>query len=131
VFLSHGLPEAGDAPVPHLRGLLILVALFQLAFAAWGVCNAVGLLRLRVWARVSVLFFAGVLVLLNGSAFFGGLIALGNLPAGSPGVTAAGAALLPRVLMVLVGIWWLVLFNTRRMKDAFAASAQGPESRTS
>jgi hypothetical protein len=46
VFLFQGLPAAGHAPVPNLRGLLIAVALFQLSFAVWGICNAVGLLRL-------------------------------------------------------------------------------------
>jgi hypothetical protein len=121
-FLWRGLPAAGDAPVPNLRGLLIAVALFQLGFAAWGLWNAAGLLRMRAWARVSVLCFAAVLVILNAGGLYAALAALRDLPPGASRLEAACLQLAPRAAAALVGIWWLVYFNTSRIKNLFLIS---------
>jgi hypothetical protein len=108
------------------------IAIVCLALAAWVVATAVGLFRMRRWARVSTLVLGGLLV------FFGlpGLLMMIVLAAASPlpvGVAPSQAQTLQMVSRIIfaviallyacvsaVGIWWLIYFNRRVVRDAFA-----------
>lgn len=117
-----------------VRGLVIAATIFIEACAAWGIATAVGLLRLRSWARISIVVFAGILA-------FGALIALiaslAAPPPATPGVPAKAAAAFRITMAVVYAIpigiaaWWLVLFTSRSTTEAFASAdpASGASSR--
>ncbi len=127
------------APTPTWMPLLMyFMSAFVAGLAAWGIVTAIGLFRLRRWARYSVLVIGGCL------AFFGLVSMLSTLvmtlvpltppPAADAAVLAAGQAhtvqIITRIMFVLIacfygimcaiGISWLVYFNRKTARDAFA-----------
>jgi hypothetical protein len=91
-------------------------------FAGIGVWTAVGLFRLRPWARTSILIFAGFAA--AGSIFCLVLAMAVPIP---PEFSAATGQTFRRTMAVMFGIplaisvWWLIQFNTRSTKAAFAS----------
>ncbi len=58
-----------------------------LGLAAWGITTAVGLFRLRVWSRWSILVFSSLLAFMGGStALMMAFIPLPPTPGVSPGI---------------------------------------------
>lgn len=55
----------GSIPTPFLRGALIFDGALDLAFVAWGIASGVGLIRLRQWARMSMLVFSGMMIVFS------------------------------------------------------------------
>jgi len=93
--------------------------------AVWGILTSIGLFRLKNWARISVIVFSVLLILM--SAFSGlGLLVLPviSVPKGmpDPGVMLAVRVLMGVFWAVLlgIGIWWLVFFNRAKVKQQFA-----------
>jgi hypothetical protein len=92
------------------------------AFGAFGIWTAVGLFRLRPWARTSILIFAGFL----GACFSFSLLIIMLMPlppqlSAGTGQTLRGIAALMLGIPVAIALWWLIQFNTQSTKDAFAA----------
>jgi hypothetical protein len=104
---------------------------FYLLLAALGFATAVGLWKVRRWARISTLIFAGVLVV------FGLLFLLFvafvpvPTPAGTTESTRQGVALAKAFLACLsvalggLGGAWLYYFNRRPVKELFAGIGGG------
>lgn len=120
VFVASTQAEA----MQNMRAAGYVMAVIAAALGTLGIATAVGLLRLRPWARTSILVFAGMMTVF---AFMGGVaMTVVPLPP-SPDMPASGVATLRRILVVLyavpflIGIWWLVQFNRRATKAAFAA----------
>jgi hypothetical protein len=131
-------PEtAAESPVP-LKGIMAALAVFFAAFGVWGFVTAAGVFRRRAWSRISMVIFAVLLVGMGGSALLGTLFL--KLP--------PNASLTPQMMvkirlgiavlygaMTVIGVWWLLLFNSSRSKLYFAWSGAGmpasvpPESR--
>jgi len=110
---------------PYVTSTVEITALFYLALASWGFATGVGLLRLRAWARASILVFSCLEVLSMVCAAFGVFVAshLVNLPNRPPDfetVMRIGAVALG--LLALVGVWWLVLFNLKSVRAQFDES---------
>jgi hypothetical protein len=121
-------PAIAASPVAGAKFLLIfslgMAAGFAL-FAAWAISTLVGLLRLRNWARVSMLILAG------GQTFVGLIGAVGMLamifiplpiPANqTPHLQAIAFSVLGLFYAVVaaVGIWWLVYFRRAAMRELF------------
>ena len=107
---------------PNSAQFVIAGAAMFAAFAGVGIWTAVGLFRLRSWARTSILVFAGFLA--AGSIF--SLLMTMAVPT-SPAMTAGTEQLFRRVIAVMFGVplaiavWWLIQFNTRSTKAAFAS----------
>jgi hypothetical protein len=137
--LSHekGSPAAA---LPGWVGIIMyeLCAIF-LIFAVWGIATAIGLNGLRRWARFSTIIIGGLM------AVFGLLMMLGGLVAFvAPQLSAASAAtphlqsaqlMVRAVLGVMeliyaaiagVGVWWLIYFNRKRVREAFAPHVELP-----
>jgi len=123
-------PTPGFPGSPELlRAIRLVVPLFYLLPAAWGITTSVGLFRLRNWARISIIVFAALLTL---SALFGMLGAIAMFVVSTP-TMPPGSHLDPnaflmvmRVFMVAfallqlgIGIWWLVFFNRVKVKEQF------------
>ncbi len=111
---------------PNYPALAIGMGLFIAAMAIVGVATSIALLKMRRWARTSVLVFSVVLVI---ACAFGLLAALvmpmPPVPNGDPKLVRVIQVVTTGVFAIplLVGAWWLVQFNLRSVKDAFAAAA--------
>jgi len=96
------------------------------ALAALGIATAMGLLRMRAWARTSILVFAGitgVVSLMAGVATT--VVPLAPTPNAPAGVASTIRWVIVGVFAVplLTAVWWLVLFNKQSTRDAFARGA--------
>jgi len=107
-------------------------------FAIWGIVTAIGLFRLRRWARYSILIIGGLV------AFFGlvsmlsmlaaTMVSLTPLPGATPSPLAPDQAhsvqVMTKVIFVVlalmyggicsIGVWWLVYFNRKTARETFA-----------
>jgi hypothetical protein len=117
--------EPAAAPFPMAAIGIVMAAIFAL-FSGWGIWTAIGIFRRRGWARVSILIFA---VLLTFMGVGGGLaILVMQLPA-QPSVTPGMMAAIRwgmagfYGLLAAIGVWWLVLFNLRSIKEYFVQEA--------
>jgi hypothetical protein len=114
------------ANAPDFRAVSLVSAAMLAALSALGIATGVGLLRLRPWARISILVFAGIM---SGVSLMTGLMmAFIPLPS-APNVDASFMNAMRPVLVglyvvpFLTGVWWLIQFNTQRTKAAFASNA--------
>jgi hypothetical protein len=118
VMLTSPPPGTPAIQPAAVLGLMILVAV-----ACWGMATAVGLFRLRSWARWSVLIFAGLLVLCG--AFTALMITMIPIP-----TTADTARMMPALkagiagfyaAMALVGVLWLIYFSRSGVRAQFGS----------
>jgi hypothetical protein len=113
------------------RAIALVVAAFAAGLGALGIATGIGVLRLRQWARISILVFAGIIAVMCFLAAV--LMAFAPFPT-PPNPTMSASAMRTFLVIVyivpcLIGIWWLVVFNKRATKDAFAAGARPGHSR--
>ena len=124
-LVSSRLPMTRPAPV-NLSAIVAVEALFIFGFGAWGVASGVGLLKLKQWARISVIVFAAILVFCCVPA--GLLMAFIPLPNTSAANLPADFMTVMRVGMVafysafaLLGGFWLYFFNRKSVREQFQA----------
>ena len=114
--------ETPQSKPPNSAQFVIAGAVMFAAFAGIGIWTSVGLFRLRPWARTSILVFAGFLA--AGSLF--SLLITMAVPI-PPEITASTEQSFRRVIAIIfgvplaIGVWWLIQFNTRSTKAAFAS----------
>jgi hypothetical protein len=128
VMLLVKLPGTFSEVPPFLRNFMLATQGFMICVSLFGIATGIGLIYLRKWARISILIWGGV------SVFFGVVgipIAFltpipptpnaADLPAGS---MQAGHLILLLIygIPLLIGIWWLVLFNRKSVKAQFAGA---------
>lgn len=121
-------PETAQFPMVKTIGFgMGVVTLLISGFCLWTV---IGLFRVKRWARISILIMGGLV------AFFSLLAALSSviaalsqsmIPQSTPGlppetmkIVLFGSAAL-YLCAGLIGIWWLVYFNLRRIRAVFVA----------
>jgi hypothetical protein len=100
-------------------------------FGVWGIVSAIGLLRLRNWARICFAVFGGILAVSSLFGAFGVVMSfLGpsrtelppNVsPAFITGILAVFAVI--ALLFAALGIWWLIYFNRSGVKAQFMGEA--------
>lgn len=109
----------------YVRSIAAFGLLFFLVLSVFGIFTGVGLIRLKNWARISILVFSGFTV------FFGGIALLVLMaipfptnPTGPPVEPGAVKAVVLMVygIPVLIGIWWLVLFSLKATRAQFAGA---------
>jgi hypothetical protein len=111
---------------PNARSGIIAGAAMFAVLAGLGIWTSVGLFRLRPWARVSILIFAGFLA--AGCIFAFAATMVVPMPATMP---AGAESNFRRMIAVMFGVpfaiavWWLIQFNTPSTKAAFASSTDG------
>jgi len=97
----------------------------MMCLSVFGVATGIGLIYLRKWARISLLLWGGFSVFFCGIGMpFVFLMPFSpgpntpDLPAGS--VTAVRLVLLLVYgVPLLIGVWWLILFNRKSVKSQF------------
>ena len=119
-FVTLLVPE-GPAQSPFVRYVLAFSIVMYAAFGIWGIASGIGLLRLRQWARISVLVFSGILLFFTVPV----LIMLPFLP--MPRLEGSGNIVLAIKLgmsffygtIAAIGGGWLYFFNRRSVKEQF------------
>jgi uncharacterized membrane protein (DUF2068 family) len=149
VFLQNQLRSRAIAgpPIPATLPIFMFAGcVFLIALAVWGIATAVGLFRMRRWARYSVLVIGGGLALIGLFSMLAMLMMLAvplPLATGVDPVQAHTAQAMTRVvfgvmaflyaIVSAVGISWLVYFNRKTVREAFSAAAnstgEAPETR--
>jgi hypothetical protein len=125
--IRHAPGPAQNTPAAPVGLILALEALLFLGVGAWAIASGIGLLRLKNWARISILVLGG---LLAGFAFFGlfGAVMVTIMPMPTPpgrevphGFMAAMGAIMAAwcLIQMAVGIWWLVFLNRKAVKEQF------------
>lgn len=116
----------GAAP-PLVGHMMLFGVALEVGLALWGIASGIGLLRLREWARISVLVFSGLLLLIC----LPGVIFVFTMPFPlAPNVDDPELyrqmLLEMRVnlavlygLLISVAAFWLYFFNTRSVRDQF------------
>lgn len=129
------LPATPGAPPtpPGFRGMMIAITLFMVALSIFGIFVGVSVIRLRNWARITILVWGGLMaVFCVGAVAFSFVIfnvmpEIG-LPNARPGDVGQVMQFMKVFLIIFygipaaVGIWWLVLFTRPRVATAFASS---------
>lgn len=122
------LPELPDKTPPAVpMAILGVQAAILLGAGAWAITSGIGLLRLKNWARISILILGG---LLAGFAILGllGALMVAVLPIPTPPgkevprsfMAAVGAIVAAwSLVQMAVGIWWLVFLNRKAVKEEF------------
>jgi len=129
VFLLARLPGPASSLPPAMRYMMLGTQAFMMCLSAFGIATGVGLLYLRKWARISILTWGGL------SLFFGviGILFIFLMPlTPNPNAPELAAGTLPSVRLIVllvygvplvIGVWWLILFNRSSVKAQFADSA--------
>jgi hypothetical protein len=111
---------------------LLMEGLLLSGLAAWGITTAVGLFRLRGWARWSTILFSGLLVILGaGSAVMMAIVQLPQPRGAAPGLMAGikVAVVCVYAVAALLGALWLWYFHTAGVRAQFGAGTDRPGGR--
>jgi len=135
VFSPFGGPlkRPSNQPVPPLSPVeLGIVAIFFFGFGVWGIVSAIGLLRLRNWARISFASYGVLLAFFCALSTASGvsLMALAisrNIQPNDvpPGLYAVEFALFAAIafLFAALGVFWAIYFSRKSVKIQFLGEA--------
>jgi len=124
--------QAANVPV-NIGAVLGVEAAVTFGFGAWGLAAGIGLIYLKRWARISILVFAGILVVFTlPGALIMAFIPLPkpndpNLPVHFMALMRIGMLLFYAAFAALGG-FWLYFFNKRAVKAQFQGMQGAPES---
>ena len=119
------LPSTTPEVPPFMRIALLATEGLMMCLSLFGMATGIGLFYLRHWARISILIWGGVSVfvgLMGISIVF--LMSFSPTPPAPDWPPEGMQAVRWILLMVyglplLIGIWWLVLFNRQTVKTQF------------
>jgi hypothetical protein len=103
-------------------GALIVGVVFYFFLTGWGIATGIGLLRLKAWARVSVLVFSGFCLV---TAVFAGVAisligpVIPQPPSAPPFSSVRNVILAMMAVPGMIAIWWLVYFNVKSVREQF------------
>lgn len=118
-------PNGAELP-STVKAMAAAVMFFFLAIAVFGVFTGAGILRLKNWARISAMVWAGFTACLGSiSLLFAMFVPLPNPPAATPVPVMAVRVFLFvfYAIPVGIGVWWLILFNRPAVRAQFAGTA--------
>ena len=127
MFLAVSLARAQASQPRFLRYGTYFLGMLLVGFAAWGIASGVGLLRLREWARISLLLFSGLLLVCSLPALIMFIVMPIPMPpnANNPELfrqTIVGMRVFMGVfngLLIALSAFWLWFLNTRTTKERF------------
>lgn len=136
IFAAFGFIVAtlsGNRPQTSvIKVMMAIDVVIFLGLAGWGIATGVGLIRLKRWARISLLIFSGLLAAISSCT----VIVMALMPLPQPVQTGASANLPPNFLTVIrismvvfyatlaiLGGVWLWYFNKRSVKAQFGMEA--------
>ncbi|HUV69142.1 MAG TPA: hypothetical protein VMW15_05725 [Terracidiphilus sp.] len=126
-------PPVHPMPPAWMPILLYAFCVFFLALAVWGILTAIGLFRLRPWARYSTLVIGACLALIGVPSMLMTLALLAvplPMPSTVDPAHAQSVHAVTRVMFAVIvvfyglistiGISWLVYFNRKKVREAFS-----------
>jgi hypothetical protein len=122
-------PREFPFPPGLLKTIIMLLPLIYILPAVWGLCTGVALLKLKNWARISIIVFAALMTF---SGLFGAVGALAftmisttnNPELNRPEMAWVRGFMVVSALAELgLGIWWLVFFNLAKTRAQFQRPA--------
>jgi len=129
-FSSSATPQT-EVPIPPVffKAIMLIVPLFYILPAVWGIFTGIGLLRLKNWARISIIVFSALLIVFGVFGVMSSLIfavmPMPNMPNDDVGQSVMTVVRIVMVAFALaqvgVGIWWLVFFNRAKVKAQFVS----------
>jgi hypothetical protein len=139
MIFAFAVMPATEATPAFTRSAGLIMSIFMLGLAAWGIATGISLLRVREWARISMIVFSGLLLVMA----VPGLLMMLVIPLPTPPVSAfpQGEAIPPLehlmtavrigmaifyALLALLGGWWLYFFNSRPIREIFRGGATTP-----
>ena len=123
-------PTAPGVPPPSMIFVKVSIALVSccyLALAGWAIATLVGLVRMRPWARISIIVIGsglaamGLMFALVSAALPTMMSSMPMPPNGNPAMLRAvflGMAVVS-LLVATVGVTWIVYFALRSTREAF------------
>lgn len=127
LFVGYALLEAGLGRVDHEGAVVVaMIVVYVAALGGWGTATGIGLLRLRPWARISIIVFS-VLVIVGPFLIIGGLLSALFDRSGPWLITVAPVTIFAAAVSVAIAIWWIILFTRKRVALQFALPARGTE----
>jgi hypothetical protein len=111
------------------KALMATASLVYILPAVWGTATSVGLWMLKNWARISIIVFSVVLILMGGCTG----LTMFVMPLPSPPAAASDASMMSTIRIVMggfcltlmgIGIWWLVFFTRRKVAEQFGQHSQ-------
>lgn len=128
-ILMAPLSRANPQLPPFARAIAEGTVALILALGIFGVFSGIGLLRLKNWARISTLVWAGITVVISALVLvafaFAPFPTSPNAPPNLGGFVRT-TALVFYGLPLAIGIWWLILFNRQSIANQFVQAAGGP-----
>jgi hypothetical protein len=118
---AKGGPEVPPIPPFALTAATIMLVVMFLV-AIFGIFTGIGLFQLKKWARISALVWAGITVLFSSIALaFLMILPFPTVPNAQGANLAAVKGMLAIFygLPILIGVWWLILFNQKKTKTLF------------
>jgi hypothetical protein len=131
-----GAPAMPAIP-PWMAGFELGTSGFFILLAAWAIATVAGLFGLRRWARYSVLVIGGAMAAIGSISLLTTAVTMALMPMPQPASVDPSQAHLAQSMMKTVfafilvfyglvaalGIYWLVYFNLKRVREAFAGPA--------
>ena len=130
LVFSSFVVQSVKEPNPLGPAIFYVEAGFLLALAGWGIATAVGILRLRSWARISILVMSGLAAAMMLLSSLGMLLVVPmmkqdpNMPSGAI-VFVMVFELILLALPLAICIWWLILFSLKSVRMQFSTGTQG------
>src|SRR5580704_1954826 len=138
MIFAFAVMHATDSTPAFTRYAGLIMSVFMVGFAAWGIATGMNLLQVREWARISIIVFSGLLLVMAVPGLLMVLVMPPPVSAVPPGEAIAplehlmaavriGMAIF-YALLALLGGWWLYFFNTRPIRELFRGTAATPSS---
>jgi hypothetical protein len=125
-MIALSTPPANDPRLPpmYFKMMIVVPILFYGLPAVWGIITAIGLLRLKNWARISTIVISILLMVFGAFGILTSIVFFLKPPPGN-GVDPRMFSIIGAVSAVIalgeigVGIWWMVFFNRAGVKAQF------------
>jgi len=125
-MLSISLPAGSQALPPFARTAVLGTYGFMICLSIFGISTGIGLILLRNWARISAMVWAGVCVFFAAIGIPIGFFMTFPGPPNAPNIPEETMHVVRWSILILygipliVGVWWLILFNRKTIKAQFA-----------
>jgi hypothetical protein len=118
---DRGIVHNPASPVP-VKMMMLGASLVYFLPGIWGMATGIGLWQLREWARVSIIIFSALLIVMSAFGGVGAFVMpLPSGPNSSPSVMMAMRMTMGGfgAVMCGIGVWWVVFFNREKVRLQF------------
>ncbi len=122
------LPASTPELPPFAKAIELIMMGFVMCLSVLGIVTGVGLIYLRNWARISILIWGGVFTFFAAVGIPFAFLLPKISPPDAPQLPESSQQLIQWILVfmyglpLVIGIWWLILFNRKSIKAQFIAT---------